>query len=138
MSGLPNNTHRFKATRETQYKNPKEEKVIKVPVITDAVKPGDTVEIVIPGEEGFTVYLPYGEHFNAQIFEAVENPEWALAEQEASEGGSAVTGPVWGVRMIRTSKTNTTPKGDFPFCIFCKEFQTFAVSQSPPRMNLHP
>lgn len=138
MSGPTNNTHRFEGIRNTGYQSKVSEEVFEFPVKNDPIEPGDTVEIVIPGTEGFTVYLPYGEHFNAQVFEAVENPKWALAEEEANSAEEHVKGPVWGVRMIRTSEKNTTPKGNFPFCIFSKEFETFAVSQSPPKMNLNP
>ena len=129
---------KVKAKRKPGHVSKNAENVIEVPSIPEDVAPGDTVEIVIPGEMGFTVYLPYGEHFNAQIFEAVKNPEWALAELEATDGGADATGDVWGVQMVRTSEVNNTPTGNFPFCVFCKEFETFAVSQSPPKMNLHP
>lgn len=142
MNGSPIKKIKVKAKRSPGYTCKKAQNVIEVPPIKDDVAPGDTVEIVIPGEMGFTVYLPYGEHFNAQIFEAVKNPEWALAEMESTqggtEGGAEAPGDVWGVQMIRTSKVNNTPTGEFPFCVFCKEFETFAVSASPPKMNLNP
>ena len=110
-----------------------------VPVIADDVGPGDTVEILIPSEKGFTVYFPYSGHFNAQVFEAVENPEWAEEEMAAAAGGGGESPlPLWGVRMTRTSGIGAWPQKVFPFAIFSKDFQNFAVGQSPPKMNLHP
>lgn len=138
MNGSPKKKILVKATRNPNYKNTNTAKVIEVPAIPGHVAPGDTVEILIPGKEGFTVYLPYGGHFNAQIFEAIKNPEWAVAEMEASDGGADTIGDVWGVRMVRISEIYDSPTGEFPFCVFCKEFKTFAVGQSPPKMHLKP
>lgn len=138
MNGPLKKKIKVKAKRKPGHVCKNAENVIEVDPVTDPVAPGDTVEILIPGDMGFTVYLPYGEHFNAQIFEAVKNPEWALAEMEATDGGAETAGDIWGVQMTRTSEVNNTPLGNFPFCVFCKEFETFAVSQSPPKMNLHP
>ena len=109
------------------------------------VNPGDTVEILIPGPEGFTVYFPIGEHFNAQIFEAVKNPEWAVENSEKemeAEDGLGVEPKkedVWGVRMTRVSEKCPEPyKKEFPYCIYSKELKNFAVGNSPPRMTLEP
>jgi hypothetical protein len=134
---------KIKPVKKSKYvHNPKED-VYQVPDPAISVAPGETVEILIPGSEGFTVYLPIGEHFNAQIFEAVENPEWALEEMEAVPGSSSESAAkkFWGVQMTRISNsfiTKENPKGEFPYCIYSKELKNFAVGNSPPKMNLKP
>ncbi len=139
---------KIKPKKITNYAHPKGEPVFQITDSPIEVAPGDTVDILIPGPRGFTVYLPIGEHFNAQIFEAIENPEWAQAEMEAASGSGTEGEDVkfWGVRMIRTSKKfdsgEVDPQGkpirDFPYCIYSKELKNFAVANSPPKMELDP
>ena len=146
MSQVKSKKIRVKHQRETGYQpDPEELLVVQAWDPDNPVKPGDTVEILIPGSEGFTVYFPIGEHFDAQIFEAVKNPAWASeenAEELAAAAGSDVEpkkGNVWGVRMTRISeKCSELYKKEFPYCIYSKELKNFAVGNSPPRMTLEP
>lgn len=108
------------------------------------VGPGDIVEIIITSPEGFSVYFPFVGHFDAQVFEAVKNPAWAIEklemEMEATEGGSKKSSDdsVWAVRMTRISEVCEKEPKDFPYCIYSKNLKTFAVGNSPPTMTLDP
>ena len=139
MSDTKNKKIKVKPVRITEPEPKPSPAYFKVPIIADDVGPGDTVEILIPCEKGFTVYFPYNGHFNEQVFEAVENPEWAEEEMAAAAGGEGDSPlALWGVRMTRTSGEGAWPQKVFPFAIFSKELQNFAVGQSPPTMNLNP
>lgn len=134
---------KIKPIRNSKYVHNLKEEVFQIPGPPLNVKPGETVEILIPGAEGFTVYLPIGEHFNAQIFEAVENPEWAQEEMAAASGSESESTDkkFWGVQMTRISTsfaTKENPEGEFPYCIYSKELKNFAVGNSPPKMGLKP
>ena len=134
---------KIKPEKNPHYELKPDEVVYQVSGDLIKVKPGETVEILIPGSEGFSVYLPIGGHFNAQIFEAVENPEWAEEEMAAASGSGSkpIIENFWGVQMTRISTSFATPhnpEGEFPFCIFSKELQNFAVGNSPPKMGLKP
>ncbi len=134
---------KIKPVKNSNYKHNPKEVVFQVADPRIKVAPGETVEILIPGSEGFSVYLPIGGHFNAQIFEAVENPEWAEEEMAAASGSGSkpIIENFWGVQMTRISTSFATPhnpEGEFPFCIFSKELQNFAVGNSPPKMGLKP
>ncbi len=139
----PKKPKKIKPVRNPKYVHKLNEEVFQISGPMINVKPGETVEILIPGPKGFTVYLPIGEHFNAQIFEALENPEWAQEEMEAASGsnsGSAIN-KFWGVQMTRISTSFATPgnpEGEFPYCIYSKELKNFAVGNSPPKMGLKP
>jgi hypothetical protein len=120
---------------------PKEgEEVFQVQGTPIVVAPGDTVEILLSSSKGFSVYLPFGGHFDAQVFEAVENPAWAMEEMAAAAGGSMKSSgdTFWGVRMTRISKAGEYEPEVFPYCIYSKELKTFAVGNSPPTMTLKP
>ncbi len=144
----PKKPKKIKPKQIPGYTHPKGEPVLQITDPPIEVAPGDIVDILIPGPKGFTVYLPIGEHFNAQIFEAVENPEWAQEGMEEASG-SVSGGNVenfWGVRMTRISKkfdsgevtSDGKPIRDFPYCIYSKELKNFAVANSPPKMELKP
>ena len=131
---------KIKPIRNPNYKPNAKEVVFQIADPPIKVAPGETVEILIPGPEGFTVYLPITGHFNAQVFEAVENPEWALEEMAAVSGSSSESAEkkFWGVRMTRISEAGAYPSGKFPYCIYSKELKNFAVGNSPPEMILDP
>jgi len=139
------------AEGKTKYSG-KEEKVFQVDEPQIDVAPDETVDILIPGKEGFTVFLPYAGVFNAQVFEAVKNPYWAAdtedAKMQAASGeidsGESATvvkatkEDVWGVRMTRIVKEDQSPIKEMPYCIYSKELNNFAVGNSPPTMKLDP
>jgi hypothetical protein len=132
----PNNI-KVKPAKELGFNSGKKENVFLVHNISPAVKPGDTVEFLIEGDLGYTVYFPYGEHFNAQVFEAIKNPHWAAGEiAELRNGNTSLN--YWGVQMTRISVECHLEDKVLPFCIFSKKFQTFAVGNSPPKMTLDP
>jgi hypothetical protein len=133
------NSKKVRPVKKSDYKHT-DSNIYKVEGPPIEVAPGETVEILIPGSEGFSVYLPIGGHFNAQVYEAVENPAWAREEMEAAGGGGGSTDyNFWGVRLTRTSKAGSYPPDEpFPYCIYSKEFMNFAVGDSPPTMNLNP
>ena len=107
------------------------EEVFKVDNSPLDVESGETVEILIPSPEGFTVYFPYPGFFNAQVFEAEEKPSWAINPPDAEMW--------WGVRMTRISKPGTeNPHDEISYCIYSKELNNFAVYNSPPKMKLEP
>jgi hypothetical protein len=130
--------------KSDHFKHNPEEVVYQVSGPPIEVAPGETVDILIPGPFGFSVYLPIAGHFNAQVFEAVENPEWALEKEEkemvAVSGSSpeSTAEKFWGVRMTRISEKKHCPSGKFPYCIYSKELNNFAVGNSPPEMILDP
>ena len=139
----PNKPKKIKPIRNPKYVHNIKEEVLQVPGGPINVKPGETVEILIPGDEGFTVYFPIGEHFNAQIYEAVENPEWAQEEMAAASGSASESTDkkFWGVQMTRISTsfaTDDNKEGIFPYCIYSKQLKNFAVGNSPPQMGLKP
>lgn len=133
------NSKKIKPVKKTNYQHT-EPNVYQVEGPPIEVAPGDTVEILIPGSKGFSVYLPIGGHFNARVFEAVENPAWAMEEMAAAAGGSMESSEekFWGVRMTRISEEGAYPDVVFPYCIYSKEFKNFAIGNSPPTMNLKP
>lgn len=123
------NTKRITAEK-TSYSG-REEKVFQVDNSPLKVKSGETVEILIPGPEGFTVYFPYPGFFDAQVYEAEEKPGWAVNPPNAEMW--------WGVRMTRISKRGTpNPHDGISYCIYSKELNSFAVGNSPPKMKLDP
>ncbi|MEN8007790.1 MAG: hypothetical protein ABFS42_12295 [Candidatus Krumholzibacteriota bacterium] len=137
-----------------QSSDPK--KVYKVDVSPQQVEAGETVEILINCEKGFSVYIPYEGVFNAQVFEAEKNPLWAVDEDEkktkaelqaaSGSGDSDAEGAtleasketLWGVRMTRIAKENESPVDEMPYCIHSKDLNNFAVANSPPVMGLKP
>ena len=139
------------AEGKTSYSG-KEEKVFQVDKPQIKVEPNETVDILIPGKKGFTVFLPYAGVFNAQVFEAVKNPYWeeekedakmqaASGEIDSGESATAVEptkGDVWGVRMTRIVKADDFSPKKMAYCIYSKELDNFAVGNSPPTMKLEP
>ncbi len=148
----------IKPKHETTFSPKPLNDVYHVATSPTTVEAGETLEILIPGKKGFTVYIPYAGVFNAQVFEAEENPTWAIeenpadpkdkAQMEAASGGAessddgtavqAAKETVWGVRMTRIAKENKAPVKFMPYCIYSKEFNTFAVGNSPPTMKVQP
>jgi len=135
---------KIKPVKNSNFKHNSKEAVYQITDPPICVAPGETVEILIPGPKGFTVYFPIAGHFNAQVFEAVENPEWALEKEEKEMVAVSGSSPeftsekFWGVRMTRISEEKHCPSGKFPYCIYSKELNNFAVGNSPPEMILDP
>ncbi len=126
--------------KKVKYQPKKDETVYQVDDPAAYVAPGETVEILIPGKEGFTVYLPIAGLFNAQVFEAEESPAWAQAAMAEADGAGedAAKDPLWGVRMTRIVQAGKSPIPKMPYCIYSKELNNFAVGNSPPEMVLDP
>ena len=128
---------RINPKHETTFKPKDLQNVYHVATSPTTVGAGETVESLISGKKGFTVYIPYAGVFNAQVFEAEENPTWAIeedpanpkdeAKMQAVAGGvesnvdetavQAVNATVWGVRMTRIAKKDKAPVELMPYCI---------------------
>jgi hypothetical protein len=143
---------KIKPEYKPQFKHTGTENLLKIGGDPVEVKLGDTVEILIYSEKGFSVFIPYTEVFNARVFEAEEEPKWATATdrkmakaaaEERSEvpkkkGAKATIKKFWGVRMDRIAKTDKAPFKKMPYCIYSKQDNTFAVGNSPPTMVVRP
>ena len=117
-------------------KNPTKIKPFKVPCVVfkvdgspHYVEAGETVEILIDSSEPFTVFLPYLDLFDGQLYPAVDASSWT--NDPAQEQW-------WGVRMTRIVGEGRSPIKEMPYCIYSKELNNFAVGNSPPTMILDP
>jgi hypothetical protein len=111
---------------------PPREVIFQVDFPTVTIGPGQTLDIEMDCVGGFSVFIPFPGFFHSnngsdQIFPATQ---LKAGEPEGIQP--------WSVSLTRTDDDNTNDKKDFCYGIYLKGADTFAVGNSPPRMNLKP
>ncbi len=99
------------------------------------IKMGESLDIDIDCQDGFTVFIPYAGLFHPvdgsdQIFEA--------SEIFPSDISGKVLRKLWRVTLTRKNQANPYANKKFAYCIYSPELDNFAVASSPPKMNLNP
>jgi hypothetical protein len=98
------------------------------------VKKGESLDIELDSEGGFTVFIPF-----AGLFEPVGNSDQIFEAFEVNpiDVDETITHKLWRVRLQRKNEDNPGRK-NFAYCIYSHELDNFAVASSPPKMNLDP
>ena len=96
---------------------------------------GESLNIDIDCQEGFTVFIPY-----AGLFHAVDGSDQIFEASEISppDISGKILRKLWRVTLIRKNQVNPYAKKKFAYCIYSPELDNFAVASSPPKMNLNP
>jgi hypothetical protein len=94
------------------------------------VGPGETFDITIDCQMGFSVYLPYPGFFAKQ--------EWEAQPVPPEDISGAPKHQWWRVRLTRNKGDNYSSIRKMAYCVYSKDLDNFAVGNSPPKMTLEP
>ena len=118
-----------RANKES-YMPEESEEVFKMTQPEVNVGPGETFDITIDCQMGFSVYLPYPGFFAKQEWEAQPVPQGETTGPPAYQW--------WRVRMTRNKGKNYSAIRKMAYCVYSKDLDNFAVGNSPPKMTLEP
>ena len=128
------NHKRVKANRRPDPTSKKEVFLVENEPVVEVLM-GETLDIDLDCEGGFTVFIPY-----AGLFEPVDGSDQIFEASEISppDVSETIDNKLWRVSITRKKKANPYQKKVFPYCIYAPELDNFAVANSPPKMNLYP